>query len=750
MKIFISYSSSDRLHAFELFKILENNGHDVWLDYFDIMPSEKLEQELTNNITQADVVCIIFSPNSMSSKWVEYEIKAASQNSVKKPRILGIIIHSCKIPDFVSDIIHLDARNGMQDQAFLARLLRAIDKTEIKDQEQLLDLAHRKELARLSVVDKANKDLPFRVADIEDVADKKIDTIQIRITPSSLTTQEKIIYELKLINDSFNDSMHFYFTTYEEGHTWPEEFGFSEPSFKDFFMARKPKIDGKFAWYDEVFDFVDTMYGSDYDDPPASFSFTFTGKEFNKGKSEFYAITKLEFPTIRELLRDNSTFELIAHFPDTKTMKKLNVFNAEIDLQFSISLKEEKKWFKLFDSRHTQEEELAYLSDFMKNNPNMIYQELLMKGFDEKPKTLENRKEKIIKALHEDKEIELQDFSIGGFYANSQGNLYYFRTNYYEANKWYSKAIELLQPAVEKYPTYKEAMVIFFASKRLADCVDLNTNADLKAQYLNNLIIIGRHLTEKFPDEIDYKRLLAIGLLHNAEIKNYNQEPELAASDLVEGIAIYKEVYDKIPTAENYTELHKMKTAAIEHYHDTPMAQLVPLQKWEIDLTATDRTTDQEGPIWLKDATDANWPVEMFNSPLLRYVVAVPQKWGVEPILSNTQMEVKHLFKGRTPSEFFSISFMDKAIGGRMTSWVDAGMQMVGFPILEISRDTNPVLLDWTYEGAFDLVAKRYVADEAHCYSGIIELNDKNRHRGPGVYSSVKEKAVCLEIHSVF
>jgi hypothetical protein len=485
MKIFISYSSADRLQAFELFRILEAEKFDAWLDYFDIMPSENLENELTNNISKADILCIIFSPNSMSSKWVEYEIKAATQNNIKKLQILGIIIHSCKIPDYVSDIIHLDARSGFNDPAFIARLKRAIDKQNIKDQELLLDVAKRNELAKQSVIEKANTNLPFIADEINAIADKKIDSIEITINPESFNTQDKIIYELKLNLDIlFSSPIHFFFTKYDEGHTWPEEFGFSEPSFKDFFMAVKPKIDGKLTWYDERFDFENRMDGTDFNDMEADFSFTFTGEEFNKGQADLFTNGKLEFPTIRQLLKDNCTFELIAHYAESKNVKRLDCMNAEIDIKFKVNIKEEKKWLTLFKSRHSQEEELAFFSDFMKNNPNMIYRELVMNGFISPSTALSDRKKNIATALHEEKELAPEDHSLGGFYSRTQGNLYFFRTNFFEASKWYSKALQLLQPAVfQKFPTYKEAMILFHSCERLADCVDVKRNAELKAKY---------------------------------------------------------------------------------------------------------------------------------------------------------------------------------------------------------------------------------------------------------------------------
>jgi tetratricopeptide (TPR) repeat protein len=432
---------------------------------------------------------------------------------------------------------------------------------------------------------------------------------------------------------------------------------------------------------------------------------------------------------------------LIPHDPEPQKPKRLDLFNAEIDIQFTVHIKKEKKWLTLYKSRHTYEEELSYLCDFIKNNSNMIFRELVMNEWLTNPDTaLRDRKTKIATALHEDQELGAEDSSLGGFYAGTQGDLYFFRTNYAEAGRWYLKALDLLQPAVfDKFPTYKEAMILFHCCARLADCVDVNRNAELKANYINNLGIVGQHLIKTFPEENDYKRLMASALFRNAEMGNYLQAPEIAAEDLSGAIAILETLYEQIPNAENYRELCRYKTNALQVFADSAVSPLVPLQQWKKDIAAlnenaeeiieNDKAKQKEGPVWLKEANAEKWAVELFHTSLLRYTIAVPKRWNASPFLSNTQLEVKHLFKGPWPSEFLSVSFMENATGGNMTGWVDGTVALSGLPVLEISTATNPKLSEWLYEGVFEVVAKKYEADEAHCYSGIIELNDADRHR---------------------
>lgn len=75
MIIFISYSSIDRLAAFELFRRLQDKPYNVWLDFFDIKPAELLDKELEENVNKADIVF---------ERWSELQPKSYSRDPVIK------------------------------------------------------------------------------------------------------------------------------------------------------------------------------------------------------------------------------------------------------------------------------------------------------------------------------------------------------------------------------------------------------------------------------------------------------------------------------------------------------------------------------------------------------------------------------------------------------------------------------------------------------------------------------------------
>ena len=77
LNIFISYSSRDRGDALRLKEIAEADGHDAWMDLFDIRPSARLAGELEQGVSSADVLCLLLSPSAVASPWVREELRYA-------------------------------------------------------------------------------------------------------------------------------------------------------------------------------------------------------------------------------------------------------------------------------------------------------------------------------------------------------------------------------------------------------------------------------------------------------------------------------------------------------------------------------------------------------------------------------------------------------------------------------------------------------------------------------------------------
>lgn len=77
MKTFISYSSKDEEFVSRLAMDLRTReGIDVWFDQWEINPGDTIPEKLEEGLSEAEVLVLVLSPDSVNSRWVEYERQA--------------------------------------------------------------------------------------------------------------------------------------------------------------------------------------------------------------------------------------------------------------------------------------------------------------------------------------------------------------------------------------------------------------------------------------------------------------------------------------------------------------------------------------------------------------------------------------------------------------------------------------------------------------------------------------------------
>lgn len=75
--IFISYSWADSVFARNIARQLNEQGHQVWIDYQNLNLAEPLAPQLASAIRAADLVLVIRSPRTWLSRWVQFELLLA-------------------------------------------------------------------------------------------------------------------------------------------------------------------------------------------------------------------------------------------------------------------------------------------------------------------------------------------------------------------------------------------------------------------------------------------------------------------------------------------------------------------------------------------------------------------------------------------------------------------------------------------------------------------------------------------------
>lgn len=116
MKIFLSHSSKDKGFIKRLAGDIRERNLDYWLDEVELGPGDSLIDEIESAIDASPVFLIALSRNSIQSKWVRLELKAAMTLKLegRDVRIIPALIDDCEVPLFLRDQVYADFRSSYE------------------------------------------------------------------------------------------------------------------------------------------------------------------------------------------------------------------------------------------------------------------------------------------------------------------------------------------------------------------------------------------------------------------------------------------------------------------------------------------------------------------------------------------------------------------------------------------------------------------------------------------------------------
>ena len=122
--VFISYAKGDRSRAAELASILETKGLSVWWDR-DILPGRTFDDVIEEALTSARSVVVLWSAESVKSRWVRTEASAAAERDALVPAL----IEPATIPLEFRRVEAADLTNwhGDPNDAELQQLIETLD-----------------------------------------------------------------------------------------------------------------------------------------------------------------------------------------------------------------------------------------------------------------------------------------------------------------------------------------------------------------------------------------------------------------------------------------------------------------------------------------------------------------------------------------------------------------------------------------------------------------------------------------------
>ncbi len=106
MKLFVSYSGSDKELARELISRLVAEGFEVWQDV-EVHPGDNWPLAVGKALEESDAMIVLLSPDAAESEWVGREIEYALTSPRYKNRLIPVIVRPTRRIPWILRKLHL-------------------------------------------------------------------------------------------------------------------------------------------------------------------------------------------------------------------------------------------------------------------------------------------------------------------------------------------------------------------------------------------------------------------------------------------------------------------------------------------------------------------------------------------------------------------------------------------------------------------------------------------------------------------
>ena len=143
LNVFISYSRRDLQKADQLVAALESNGFEVTIDRRDLPYGEEWQEELADFIRKSDTVIWLISPDSIASKWCNWELGEVSRLNKRLVPLAIKAVSPENLPEALGKIHILPAQGDFSFDEHLQTLVDVLNTNRawIKEHSRLADRA---------------------------------------------------------------------------------------------------------------------------------------------------------------------------------------------------------------------------------------------------------------------------------------------------------------------------------------------------------------------------------------------------------------------------------------------------------------------------------------------------------------------------------------------------------------------------------------------------------------------------------
>ncbi|WP_157879055.1 toll/interleukin-1 receptor domain-containing protein [Pararhodospirillum photometricum] len=120
-RVFLCHCSEDKEFVRRLAKSLDSLGIAPWLDEVEIKPGDSLFGKIGEGLASCDYLFAVVSANSITSPWVDEELRSMMYTQLKSSqvRVIPIKIDDAEMPWFLTEKKYVDFRSWYCKSSYL-------------------------------------------------------------------------------------------------------------------------------------------------------------------------------------------------------------------------------------------------------------------------------------------------------------------------------------------------------------------------------------------------------------------------------------------------------------------------------------------------------------------------------------------------------------------------------------------------------------------------------------------------------
>jgi len=136
-KVFLSYANSDKEFADRLSSQLRKVESSLFLDLVNLPHGKQILSGMRSQISSADILVLLLSPNALESEWVQRELEYAVSKELRQRSItvVPLMVRPSRLPEYLSAWTIIDATRDFETA--VGKLAKLLEVTPLVQLENL-------------------------------------------------------------------------------------------------------------------------------------------------------------------------------------------------------------------------------------------------------------------------------------------------------------------------------------------------------------------------------------------------------------------------------------------------------------------------------------------------------------------------------------------------------------------------------------------------------------------------------------